>query len=191
MLFEIAFFFSDPPVKPLVPVGLRAPELILAGDVNKTLDIWSYGCLVFELVTGQPLFCVPWDESKTVEDDDHLLQLNDLLGALPEELYRNWATASRYFTPERKLFNCNVEEAGDGEEREPLMIEQKSMEEMFDEAKPDLNAEEAGKVKVLIRRILHYDPAQRPSAVELLRDPWFCDDESEGGLSDLVGASVN
>ncbi|KAK8109433.1 kinase-like protein [Apiospora kogelbergensis] len=176
-----AFFFTDPPVKPRVPLGLRAPELILAGEVNKTMDIWSFGCLVFELITGQPLFCVPWSDSEATQDDDHLLSLTACLGDLPEELYRKWKTASLYFTPERKLFNCQLGGVPDG--GEPLMVEQLSMEEMFDQANPDLDAEETDAVKVLIRRILQYDPAQRPSPTEILRDPWFCENESASDLS--------
>lgn len=53
------------------------------------------------------------------------------------------------------------------------MLEQESMEESFDRAGPDLGEEEAWKVKALIRWILQYDPAKRPSAAEILSDPWF------------------
>jgi non-specific serine/threonine protein kinase len=54
------------------------------------------------------------------------------------------------------------------------MLEQASMEESFDRARPDLDEEEAHKVKALIRWILQYDPAKRPSPAEILSDPWFC-----------------
>ncbi|KAK8070622.1 Non-specific serine/threonine protein kinase [Apiospora hydei] len=175
-----AFFFTDPPTKPIVPLGLRAPELVLAGEVNKTIDVWSFGCLVFELMTGQPLFCVPWNDSETEQDDDHLLSLTTCLGPLPEALYRKWKTASLYFTPDRQIFNFQL--GGVPEGGEPLMLEQVSMEEMFDRAKPDVDAEEAVKVNKLVRRILQYDPAQRPSPAEILRDPWVCD-ASGGGSS--------
>lgn len=56
------------------------------------------------------------------------------------------------------------------------MVEQTSMEEFFDEAGPELDEEEARKVKALIRRILQHDPTKRPSAAEILLDPWFCGD---------------
>ena len=167
-----AYFFTDPPKEPVTPRGLRPPELVLTGAVDKSLDVWSFGCLVFELVTRLPLFCVPWygDELKT--DDHHLVSLTAALGELPDELYKHWKRSSFYFTPERKLFNCQL--GGVREGKEPLMLEQLSMEEMFDQERPDLDEEEARKVKALIRRILQYDPAKRPSPAEILQDPWFC-----------------
>ena len=63
------------------------------------------------------------------------------------------------------------------------MLEQTSMEEEFDKAGLDLDEEEARKVKALIRRILQYDPARRPSAAEILLDPWFREIEVESGSS--------
>lgn len=57
------------------------------------------------------------------------------------------------------------------------MVEQTSMEKLFDQAGPDLAMEEAHTVKALIRRILLYDPAKRPSPTEILSDPWFCEIE--------------
>ncbi|KAM0425741.1 hypothetical protein ACHAPT_008989 [Fusarium lateritium] len=170
-----AYFFTEPPKKPIIPTGLRAPELVLNGLVDKSLDIWSFGCLVFELITGQPLFCVPWSESETEQNDGHLLSLTACLGALPDELYKHW-TSSLYFTPDRKLFNCEL--GGVAEGGEPLMVEQLSMEELFDQAGPDLDEEEATQVKSLIRRILQYDPVKRPSPAEILQDPWFSENEA-------------
>ncbi|KAJ6441542.1 hypothetical protein O9K51_05093 [Purpureocillium lavendulum] len=175
-----AYFFTDPPTKPVTPLGLRAPELILTGTVNSTLDVWSFGCLVFELITGQPLFCIPASDS---EDDDHLLSLTARLGPLPDELFEHWKTSSLYFTAERKLFNCQLGGVDEGEE--PLMVEQTSMEELFDQASPDLDVEEAGTVKALIRWVLQYDSAKRPSPAEILLHPWFCEIGVEGDSASM------
>lgn len=152
----------------MTPLGLRAPELILTGAINNSLDVWSFGCLVFELITGQPLFCVPGGE---LQDDDHLLSLTEHLGALPEDLYSHWKNSSLYFTPDRKVFNWELGGVKPGEE--PLMLDEYSMEDLFDEAEPELDENEALQVKSLIRWILQYDPSKRPSPTEILLDPWF------------------
>ncbi|KAL4742392.1 kinase-like domain-containing protein [Aspergillus similis] len=163
-------------LKPVTPLGLRPPELILTGVVDNTVDVWSFGCLIFELITGQPLFCIPGSK---YENDDHLLSLTARLGALPDELFRHWETSSLYFTPERQLFNCQLGGVAPGEE--PLMVEQTSMEALFDMAEPDLDEEEAQKVKALIRWILQYDPVKRPSPAKILSEPWFCEIDVKSG----------
>ncbi|KAM3446439.1 hypothetical protein MY3296_009673 [Beauveria thailandica] len=173
-----AFFLNDPPLKPITPRGLRSPELILTGYVDQDVDIWSFGCLVFELLTGRPLFCVPGSE---FEDDDHLLSLTARLGTLPSRLFKLWKTSSLYFTSDGRLFNNQI--GGVPKNREPLVVPQQSMEELFDKAEPDIDEKEGYQVKKLIRWILDYDAAKRPSAAELLLDPWFRAIESDANLS--------
>ncbi|KAH8707274.1 Dual specificity tyrosine-phosphorylation-regulated kinase 3 [Beauveria bassiana] len=164
-----AFFLNELPSKAIIPLGLRSPELILTGDVDQYVDMWSFGCLVFELVTGRPLFCVPGSD---FEDDDHLLSLTARLGALPSRLFKLWKTSSLYFGSDGKLFNNQI--GGVSENREPRVVPQQSMEELFDKAEPNIDEKEGYQVKKLIRRILDYDAVKRPSAAELLLDPWFC-----------------
>ncbi|KAI1364848.1 putative serine protein kinase [Xylaria arbuscula] len=171
-----AYFVKEPPAKPITPAGLRTPEYILTGAFDYTMDIWSFGCLLFELLTGRPLFCTPWYPTQTEQDDEHLRLMTARLGPLPGNLYQHWKTSSFYFTPERKLYNCQLGGVPEGEE--PLMLEEPTMEEAFDQAGLDIDEEEARKVKALIRRILHYTPSKRPSAAEVLRDPWFLKDEA-------------
>jgi serine/threonine protein kinase len=166
-----AYFFTSPAQKLITPSGLRAPKLVLTGTVNATLDIWSFGCLIFELVTGTPLFCIPGGGCSS--SSSHLLDLTARIGPLPDELFRHWKTSSLYFTPERELYNCQLGGVPEGKEGEPLMIEQTTMEELFDQAGPEIGENEAIQIKALIRRILRYKPAERPSARELLADPWF------------------
>ncbi|TQV91843.1 serine protein kinase [Cordyceps javanica] len=166
-----AYFIAKPPAKPVTPRGLRTPELLLRGEVNKSSDIWSFGCLVFELMTGRPLFCVPGYPHSEWEDDDHILALTSQLGPLPDELFKFWDRSSQYFTSERKLFNCYL--GGPRNGKDPLMLPQKSMEKLFDAAQPELDEEEGREIKKLIRWTLQYDPAKRPTPSEILDDPWF------------------
>ncbi|KAF5616943.1 cmgc srpk kinase [Fusarium sp. NRRL 25303] len=174
-----AYFFNDPPKKPIVPTGLRAPELILKGELHKTQDIWSFGCILFEMITGRPLFYVfgPSDDDTSLLDDEHLLEVIDRLGPLPDELYKYWKTSSRYYTQDGTKYNCMI--GGVPKGQEPLMLEESPMEQAFEDNSPDMTEEEAQEVKKLIRWILQYDPAKRPSAEEILRHPWFAEDSSE------------
>ncbi|PBK87022.1 hypothetical protein ARMGADRAFT_1123569, partial [Armillaria gallica] len=38
------------------PLSLYPPKIIIDGLWDGKLDIWSVGCLIFELITGSPLF---------------------------------------------------------------------------------------------------------------------------------------
>ncbi|KIL85191.1 cmgc srpk protein kinase [Fusarium avenaceum] len=171
-----AYFLNDPPQKPVTPIGLRSPELVLKGEFNMAQDIWSFGCLIFELIAGRPLFYVFGPDEDNL-DDEHLLEITDRLGQLPDELYSHWKTSSRYYTEDGTKYNCMI--GGVPEGREPLMLEQSSMEQAFDKESPVMTKEEADEIKKLIRWILQYDPAKRPSAKDILCHPWFADDSDK------------
>ncbi|KAL2885249.1 serine protein kinase [Ceratocystis lukuohia] len=165
-----SYFFNKSPTKVITPLGLRPPEMILTGTVDKTADIWSFGCLLFEFITGESLFLLL---DHNFEDNEYLLALTGRLGTLPDELFRHWKSSSLYYTPDKKLFNTLYGGVKEGED--PYIWDEisVSMEQAFDRTNPDLGEEEASQVKSLIRRILHYDPLQRPSPAEILSDPWF------------------
>jgi cyclin-dependent kinase-like len=58
----------------------RAPELLVGGkDYRLPVDIWSVGCVLFEMITGQPLF-------PGVNDADTLFKIIKVRGQLTEEL---------------------------------------------------------------------------------------------------------
>jgi serine/threonine protein kinase len=119
-----------------------------------------------------------WARGREDVDDEHLLALGDWIGPLPENLYQRWTRSSKYFTLERVLYNTIVSmDSWDFLGYEPYPLEDNRMDPMekqFDEDKPtSVSPEEATVIKALIRRTLQYDPAKRPTACELLQDPWF------------------
>ena len=57
----------------------RAPEVILECRYDTAVDIWSFGCLVAELVLGQPLL-------PGRDEDDQLALMMELLGSPPASL---------------------------------------------------------------------------------------------------------
>ena len=89
---------SNPPDRVVTPASLRAPESILGCSVGKGIDVWSFGCILFELLTGLPLFQIPpLNDSDELINDDHLIQLTDIIGPLPEGLLSRWTRASKYY----------------------------------------------------------------------------------------------
>ena len=182
-MIPAAFFESDPPEERHTPLGLRAPEQIFGDSASKAADIWAFGILVFEFVCGCMVFEFGLGPiGRENVDDEHLLMLSDWIGPLPENLHQRWSRSSKYFTPERVLYNTIVTmDSWDYLGYEPDTLDDNRMDPMekqFDEYKPtSVSAEEEGTViKALIRRTLQYDPAKRPTACELLQDPWFTTD---------------
>ncbi|KAL3462353.1 kinase-like domain-containing protein [Aspergillus heterothallicus] len=169
-----AFFLTNPPSEVVTPVALRSPELVFTNTINKDQDVWSFGCLILELFTGRHLFLVTdMDDDRDEVDDDHFLQFHDVLGPIPHPLWSKYPRAHIYYNEQGEKIRNYIGELPEG--FDPATIEPMlPLERAFDEEKPgDMSADDADNVKRVLRWILDYDPGRRPSAAELLRDPWF------------------
>ncbi|CEN61258.1 hypothetical protein ASPCAL07920 [Aspergillus calidoustus] len=146
---------------------------MFTNTINKDQVIWSFGCLIFELFAGRPLFVVPDMGSRESVDDDHFLQFHDILGPIPHSLWSKYSRAHIYHNEKGELVKHYIGELSSGSESdsvEPLA----PLEGAFEEEKPeDLTVKDAENVKRLLLYILDYDPGKWPSAGELLEDPWF------------------
>ncbi|KAJ3431554.1 hypothetical protein M0812_20466 [Anaeramoeba flamelloides] len=63
----------------------RSPEVILGHGYDKSADIWSLGCMFFELLTGDVLF-QPTEGTDYSDDEDHLALIMELLGKIPKKI---------------------------------------------------------------------------------------------------------
>lgn len=59
----------------------RAPEVILELGWEQPCDVWSIGCIMYELYTGRTLF-------QTHENREHLAMMERILGTLPYRMGR-------------------------------------------------------------------------------------------------------
>uniref|UniRef100_A0A2P2MPE4 Serine/threonine-protein kinase AFC2 isoform X2 n=1 Tax=Rhizophora mucronata TaxID=61149 RepID=A0A2P2MPE4_RHIMU len=60
----------------------RAPEVILGLGWSYPCDVWSIGCILVELCTGEALF-------QTHENLEHLAMMERVLGPLPQHMLKN------------------------------------------------------------------------------------------------------
>ena len=51
----------------------RAPEVIMGGKYDEKADIWSFACLIFEMVTSEVLFRPKSKEKGDPKELDHIL----------------------------------------------------------------------------------------------------------------------
>ena len=86
----------------------RSPESILLAPYDTPADIWSVGCIVFEMLTNNYLF-KPENSSEANEDEDHLAMITETIGPCPISLISKGGRSVRYFNKEGKL---NVDDLG-------------------------------------------------------------------------------
>jgi serine/threonine protein kinase len=180
-------------------VALRAPEVILKIGFDHKLDIWSFGCYLFEVFTGNPLFSLPPfnlvridddhsqqmngdngliqenddDRFHKMNNDDHLLQMSSTIGQLPSAMFEKWPSRMRYFDADSKLIRTDV-----GNSDIPLGVINvgDTLEQRFRNSMPsEMTAEEGDDIVQVLRSALQYDPTKRLSATELLSLKWFQD----------------
>lgn len=60
----------------------RCPEVILGSEWDATADMWSVGCIFFELLTADVLFEPVERLNQWSRDDDHICQMIELLGPM-------------------------------------------------------------------------------------------------------------
>ncbi|KAF3526065.1 hypothetical protein F2Q69_00048968 [Brassica cretica] len=138
----------------------RAPEVILGVGWNYPCDLWSIGCILVELCSGEALF-------QTHENLEHLAMMERVLGPLPPQMVlRADRRSDRYFRRGAKLDWPEAATSRDSLKavwklpRLPNLIMQH-----VDHS--------AGDLIDLLLGLLRYDPTERLKAREALNHPFF------------------
>ncbi|WOL04815.1 Calcium-dependent protein kinase 13 [Canna indica] len=132
----------------------RAPEVILGLPYDQKIDIWSLGCILAELHTGDVLF--PNDSVAMI-----LARIIGLLGPIDEEMLALGQETSKYFTENYDLYHRTEE----GNEVEYLIPESSSLSHQ-------LQTSDAKFIDFL-SYLLQINPRRRPTASEALEHEWL------------------
>eukprot|EP00771_Trimastix_marina_P003010 gnl/Trimastix_PCT/4193.p1 GENE.gnl/Trimastix_PCT/4193~~gnl/Trimastix_PCT/4193.p1 ORF type:complete len:528 (-),score=166.61 gnl/Trimastix_PCT/4193:463-2046(-) len=136
----------------------RSPEVIIGSGYTTSADIWSFACIVFELVTGDLLFD-PHSGEGYDRDEDHLALCIELIGRMPKKI----ALSGKW---SREFFNRK------GELRHIRDLKFWGIENVLQE-KYKSTPEQAAMLSSFITPMLKFDPMKRPTAAELLQHPWL------------------
>eukprot|EP01022_Parablepharisma_sp_SALTPOND_P028703 TRINITY_DN71496_c0_g1_i1.p1 TRINITY_DN71496_c0_g1~~TRINITY_DN71496_c0_g1_i1.p1 ORF type:complete len:505 (-),score=21.58 TRINITY_DN71496_c0_g1_i1:93-1508(-) len=155
----------------------RAPETILKIEYDTSTDIWSFGCMVFELVTGDYLFKPKAKKSSYTKNDDHLAQVMaclqsikqiiELIGHGPKSFVLSGKKSKvQQFLIIQKYFNSR------GELRRIKGLSFWPLKGVL-KGKYKLPMKEAELLSDFILRMVQWEPCSRSSAEELLEHPWL------------------
>eukprot|EP00095_Tigriopus_kingsejongensis_P012728 maker-scaffold43_size480169-snap-gene-2.23 protein:Tk12728 transcript:maker-scaffold43_size480169-snap-gene-2.23-mRNA-1 annotation:"serine threonine-protein kinase doa" len=138
----------------------RAPEVILELGWSHPCDVWSIGCIIFELHQGHTLF-------QTHDNREHLAMMAKILDrAIPHHMAKRSKT--KYFNSQHKLNWDTSTAVADytNQHCKPLHKYQKYP------SSSTIGQEEVTMYDLVIR-MLDYDPTFRMTLKEALRHPFF------------------
>ncbi|KAG9252510.1 protein kinase [Emericellopsis atlantica] len=154
----------------IMPIMYRAPETLLRIQWSYPVDIWSVGLTAWDLLQGRTLFSAR-KEDGSFSDGVHFAELIAALGPPPPGLLdRHRSRALEYWdeqvlnTPDGPSNHSTC--SGNWSEFVPIPRE-KTL------AAAETKLEDNTKFLRFMRRALTWDPAARPTAKELLQDPWL------------------
>jgi len=141
----------------------RAPEVILGMGWSFPCDVWSLGCILVELLTGEALF-------QTHENLEHLAMMEAVVGPIPPAVIaRSDEHSRKYFRdPPTQL---RWPEGSSSRDSVRAVRKLRSLGEIVRQAgvPPGL----ASSLTDLLASMLRYDPGRRITAAQALRHAFF------------------
>jgi dual-specificity kinase len=131
----------------------RAPEVILGSGWSYECDVWSLGCILCELLSGEVLF-------QTHENLEHLALMERMLGPLPPAVVAEARRGKKYFLEGRLLWPINA-----SSDESVSVVEKAVPLERLLGAHPELLS--------LVRGCLAPVKSERLTAAECLAHPYF------------------
>ncbi|XP_061364889.1 serine/threonine-protein kinase AFC2 isoform X1 [Gastrolobium bilobum] len=140
----------------------RAPEVILGLGWSYPCDIWSVGCILVELCTGEALF-------QTHENLEHLAMMERVLGPLPQHVLKRVDRHAEKYVRRGRLdwpVGATSRESIKAVMKLPRL--QNLIMQHVDHS--------AGDLIHLLQGLLRFDPSERLTAKEALRHSFFMRD---------------
>jgi len=134
----------------------------LGGSWNEKADIWTYGCLIYEIAIGKLLFRYKSNPTHKLDEVESMLhQMLCFTGEdFEAEQLMSYRRASTYIDT-----TCNLR-------KHPVLFDY-PFELSVRNSKVLEKEEDVVSTAAIMQKCLKLNPAQRLSAEELLMDPWF------------------
>ncbi|OIW00297.1 hypothetical protein TanjilG_27548 [Lupinus angustifolius] len=139
----------------------RAPEVILGHGWSYPCDIWSVGCILVELCTGEALF-------QTHENLEHLAMMERVLGTLPQHMLKRLDRHAEKYVRKGRL---DWPEGAASRESIKAVMKLPRLQNLIMQHVDH----SAGDLIHLLQGLLRFDPSERLTAKEALRHSFFRD----------------
>uniref|UniRef100_A0A4W5PJ37 Dual specificity tyrosine phosphorylation regulated kinase 3 n=1 Tax=Hucho hucho TaxID=62062 RepID=A0A4W5PJ37_9TELE len=147
----------------------RAPEVILGSRYGLPIDMWSFGCILAELLTGYPMF--PGED-----EGDQLACVMELLGMPPTKLLEQAKRAKNFISSKGHPRYCGANTLPSG-----ATVFTGSRSRRGKLRGPPASKEWSAALKGcedltftdFIKRCLDWDPSSRLTPSQALRHPWL------------------
>ncbi|KAG5810591.1 hypothetical protein H9Q74_005726 [Fusarium xylarioides] len=152
--FGEAFISDDVPSTLHTPLPVRAPEILFGDKLDHRVDLWSTGCLIFELITGQPPFDVIM-LTPPILVEQMIERIDD---ELPSRWHAKWQAMQG--TPAQPDDGMNLHSW---------------LEEVYFDAdkKAEFTKNDIKRAAELIARLMRFEPSLRAPPDEILAESWF------------------
>ncbi|EGT40575.1 CBN-MBK-1 protein [Caenorhabditis brenneri] len=153
----------------------RSPEVLLGIAYDTKIDMWSLGCILVEMHTGEPLFAGS-------SEVDQMMKIVEVLGMPPKEMLDIGPKTHKYFDKtDDGIYYCK--KTRDGYRNNYKAPGARKLHEILGVTsggpggrrlgEPGHSVEDYSKFKDLIKRMLQYDPKQRISPYYVVRHPFL------------------
>lgn len=139
----------------------RSPEVLIGSKYDTSVDIWSLGCITFELLTAY-LLIDPRASEDYDRDEDHLAMFQELLGKVPEKLALSGKDSKNFLN--RK-----------GELKHTHHLNFWPINEVLHE-KYHFSVSDAEEIAEFIIPLLEFEPKNHATALECLNSGWLRDE---------------
>jgi len=162
--FGSATFESDHHGRVVSTRHYRAPEVVVGAKWSYECDLWSVGCILVELITGETLF-------QTHDDIEHLAMMQQVLGTIPKSLGKKCDRQARHLFDDDYKLNW-PEGARDRKSikavRRLLDLDRWIFEVGDESVRPEID-----EFVDLVKGLMKFEPSERLSANDALQHKFF------------------